>query len=149
MPVQAKADNNVPWIGPRARYPALPSTPTWIYHRMASAALGGETPVETGFTEATTDPTVSAGLIEFKNLTKGGLFTTLYHAKRPFIIEASDLSSGVALTIVRPGNLTTPSRAFPSSYPVKIAAGEIVRASGNPMNGYAGILVRPYEEKLL
>lgn len=148
MPVQANADNNVPWIGPRARYTVLTSTPTWLYHRMAAAALDGAAPLQAGKTADEVDPVTSGGFVEWTNLTAGGLFTALYKAKKAFILEAVDLSMGASLTIVRPGDLVTPSRTFPSTFPAKIAAGEIIKASGGSPGGYAGILVRSCEEKV-
>lgn len=148
MPVQAKADNNVPWIGPRSRYSVLTATPTWLYHRMDSAVFTGVAPATPSATADNLDPTSSAGLVEWTGLSLGGLFTALYKAKRPFILEAVDASAGVSFSIVRAGALTTPTRTFPTTFPAKIAAGEIIRAVGGSGSPYAGLLVRTCEEKV-
>lgn len=150
MPVQANADNNVPWLGPRSRYTVIGTSPVWNYHRMGGAfALTGEPPEAVGLTANTTDPTSGGGLVQWSNLVKGGLFTALYKTKKSFVIEAVDLSAGVVLTIVRAGALATPTRTFPVTFPAKIAAGEIIRATAGANGGYAGILVRLPEEKIL
>lgn len=149
MAVTAKADNNVTWIGSRARYNILTASPVWVYQRMNNASgFTDEAPATSGTAANDLDPSVSSGLVEWTNLAKGGIFTALYKAGKGFIIEAVDLKSGVTLSIVRAGALTTPTRTFPASFPAKIAPGEIIRATGGGGTGYAGILVRLVEEKV-
>jgi hypothetical protein len=115
---------------------------------MNGAAFAGDAPEQTGKTANEVDPEVSGGLVEWKTLTKGGLFTALYTTKKAFILEAVDLSAGVTLSIVRANALSTPTRTFPATFPAKIAAGEIIRATGGSGSPYAGLLVRTYEEKV-
>lgn len=148
MPVTAKADNNVPFIGPRSRYNVLTASPVWVYQRMDGAGFTGEAPETPSVTANDLDPTVSAGLVEWTGLIKGGLFTAFYKAKKAFIIEATDVKAGVTLSIVRADALTTPTRTFPTSFPAKIAPGEIIRATGGDSTAYAGFLVRLVEEKV-
>jgi hypothetical protein len=116
---------------------------------MTSGAFTGVAPLQLGKTADQVDPVSGGGLVEWKDLTAGGLFTALYKAKKAFVLEAVDLSAGVSLTIVRPTDLLTPSRTFPSTFPARIAAGEIIKASGGSGAAYAGILVRTVEEKVL
>lgn len=150
MAVTAKADNNVTWIGSRARYNILTASPVWVYQRMNNVSgFTGEAPETSGTGPNALDPSVSSGLVEWTNLAKGGVFTALFKAGKGFVIEATDLKSGVTLTIVRASDLTTPTRPFPTSLPAKIAAGEIIKASGGGSTAYAGLLVRLLEEKVL
>jgi hypothetical protein len=116
---------------------------------MTSGAFTGVAPLQLGKTADQVDPVSGGGLVEWKDLTAGGLFTALYKAKKAFVLEAVDLSVGVSLTIVRATDLVTPSRTFPSTFPARIAAGEIIKASGGSGAAYAGILVRLLEEKVL
>lgn len=149
MPVQAKADNNVPFIGPRARYTVLSTQPVWVYQRMNNASgFTGEAPETSGAGPNVLDPTVSAGLVQWTGLAKGGLFTAFYKTKKAFIIEATDVKAGVTLQIVRAGALSTPTRTFPTSFPAKIAPGEIIKATGGDGTAFAGFLVRLVEEKV-
>lgn len=148
MPVQAKADNNVPWIGPRSRYNVLCATPVWNYQRMNNSGGFNDNPPEApGQGPNVIDPVVTAGKVEWANLIKGGLFTSLYKAGKPFIIDAVDLGAGVTLTIVKASAPTVPTRTFPVTFPVRIAAGELLRAVGSANTAYAGVLVRSVEDK--
>jgi hypothetical protein len=149
MPVQAKADNNVPWIGPRSRYSVLAASPSWLYHRMLSTALDGLAPTTVTLPAEEVDPVASGGFMEWKDLVTGGLFSALYHTKRAFILEGTDASAGVVFTIVRASDLTTPTRAFPTVFPARFSAGEIIKATGGTGPAFAGILVRSYEGKIL
>lgn len=149
MPVTANADNNVPWIGPRARYSLIGSQPVWVYQRMnKTGGFTGVAPTTLTKTADELDPSSSAGLVEWTGLETGGLFTALYHARKPFILEAVDLKTDVTLSIVRAGALTTATRTFPTTFPAKIAAGEIIRATGGDTTAYAGLLIRAVEEKV-
>ena len=148
MPVQAKADNNVPWIGPRSRYNVLCASPVWNYQRMNNGSgFTTDPPEALGVGPNLLDPTVSSGRVEWTNLIKGGLFTALYKTGRPFIVEAVDLKAGVALTIVDPANPATVLRAFPTTFPALIAAGELIKATGADTTAYAGLLVRTKEDR--
>lgn len=148
MPVQAKADNNVPWIGPRSRYSVLCASPVWNYQRMNIAGgFTGETPEAPGYGPDLLDPTVGQGKVQWTNLSKGGLFTALYKTGRPFILEAVDLKAGVTLTIVDPQNTATVLRPFPATFPALIAAGELIKATGGDATAYAGLFVRTKEDR--
>ena len=148
MPVQAKADNNVPWIGPRARYNVLCASPVWNYQRMnISGGFTGDAPEAPGVGPNLIDPTVGQGKVQWTNLIKGGLFTALYKTGRPFIVEAVDLKTGVTLSIVDPQNPATVLRPFPSTLPAMIAAGELIKATGTDTTAYAGLLVRTKEDR--
>ena len=148
MPVQAKADNNVPWIGPRSRYNVLCASPVWNYQRMNNAGgFTAEAPEAPGVGPNLLDPTVGGGKVEWNNLIKRGLFTALYKTGRPFIVEAVDLKSGVTLSIVDPNSPATVLRAFPTTFPALIGAGELIKAVGTDATAFAGLLVRTKEDK--
>lgn len=148
MPVQAKADNNVPWVGPRARYNVLCASPVWNYQRMNNGSgFTGDAPEAVGIGPNLIDPTVGQGKVQWTNLLKGGLFTALYKTGRPFIVEAVDLNAGVTLSIVDPQSPGTVLRAFPTTLPALIAAGELIKATGTGGTTYAGLLVRTKEDR--
>lgn len=150
MPVSSQADNNVPFLAPgRARYNLLNVSPTWIYHKMTTGiALDGTAPRTASTNEADTDPTsVTAGEAKYLNLTKGGLFTLLANYKRELIVEAQDNGAGATFTLVkRDGSL---SRAWPSAYPFRVAADEVIKATGGSTGGQVGVLVRIAGERQL
>lgn len=143
MPVPSKADGNVPFIGPRARYQILGLNLTWIYHRMAGGVmLNGAAPKTASLEPAAVDPTVSAGRAEYTDLTEGGLFTLLGNYRRAVLVEAVDNAAGATLTIVDSAGALL--RNAPTA-PFKMAPGEYFKASGGAAGSYIGILVR--EEK--
>lgn len=142
MPLQGtKADNNVEFLPGRSRYSIVNTTATWCFHHMAPGlVLAGDAP-ETATTDAAaTDPVVVASTAEYKNLTKGGLFTIQAKAKRTLVIDAIDNAAGATLTIV--GVAHGHSRAAPTSVPFKLSAGEVFKAVGGSAGGYVGILYR-------
>ncbi|MCJ7520994.1 MAG: hypothetical protein MUP21_02055 [Dehalococcoidia bacterium] len=154
MPFPANADGNVPFIGTRARYSILNTTATWVFHWMhGEVNMTGVAPrTETSDVDQL-DPTVSAGRADYglvnpatglvEPLSEGGLFTQLGRYKRAMIVEASELSGGVTVTLVNgEGDLI---RAFPA-LPAHVAAGEYIKAVGGA-GAHAGFLVRLEGEK--
>jgi hypothetical protein len=143
-----QADNNVPQLAGRARYNILGMNPTWVYHEMATGATAaGEAPRSAAKTEAEIDPTVKAGRARWTDLTKGGLFTMLAHAKQPIIVEAIDNAGSATLTIVdSQGNQL---RTVPNTLPFKVAPGECLKASGGASGGKVGFLVRIDAQRVL
>lgn len=140
MPVPSKADGNVPFIGPRARYQILGLNLTWIYHRMTGgASLNGAAPKTATLTPDQVDPVVSAGKAEFASLTEGGLFTLLGNYKRPVLVESVNNAAGATLTIVDKAGAQL--RTAPTA-PFKLAPGEYFKATGGSAGSYIGILVR-------
>lgn len=148
MPVQSKADGNVPFLGDgRARYNVLSSRQAmWVYHEMATAALTGEIPESASATAAEIDPLVTAGRSRWVSLTKGGLFSFVGNYRRPLICEAIDNGAGATLTLVKAdGSL---SRTVPSA-PFVVAPGEYIKATGGSAPGKVGLLLRIDEKTIL
>lgn len=148
MPVPSKADNNVPFIGPRARYSLVNTTATWCYHHMATGCtLSGDAP-ETATTDAAhTDPYVVGGKAEYQDLTKGGLFTIQSNAKRILMIDAIDNPGSATITLVDRSNHAH-SRAVPTTLPFKVSANEVIKVVGGVASGYIGILYRVDGEEI-
>lgn len=155
MPIPANADGNVPFLTGRARYSILNTTSTWVYHWMNPASVMlGEAPRTPTSNEASLDPTVSAGRADYgkvnpatgmvETLSKGGLFTQLGRYKRAMMVEGSDLSAGVTVTLVDSEGALI--RSLPS-LPAKVAAGEYIKAVGG-VGTHAGFLVRLAGEKI-
>lgn len=141
MPFPSKADNNVPFTGTRPRYSLVNSTSTWCYHHMAAgASLSGEAPRTAATNEAATDPSVIGGKAEFKDLTKGGLFTIQANAKRSLVVEAVSNPGNATITLVDRSDHAH-SRTIPTA-PFKVSAGEVIKAVGGGAGGYVGILYR-------
>jgi hypothetical protein len=148
MPIQAKADNNVPFLPGRSRYHLLGNNPTWIYHRMtAGSALDGTAPRTATTNEELTDPKVYPGEGSWENLTKGGLFTLLAKYGHPYIVDAVDNQAGATLSIVTQAGASI--RAVPGTTPFKVGAGEVLKATGGSTGGRIGFLVRLEGEKQL
>lgn len=147
MPVQAKADGNVPFIGPRARYSVLGLHPTWHVMKMAGGnSLDGGRPRTAALTEDQLDPVVTSGRAVWGSLTKGGLFDMLGKGKKPCIVEAIDNAATATGSIVdSAGNAL---RAVPTTLPFKLAAGEFLKYTGGTAASYIGILVRLDAERL-
>jgi hypothetical protein len=110
-------------------------------------SLDGTAPRTATTTEANTDPTVSAGVANFSNLTKGGLFTLVANAKRPLVVEAIDNPGTATLTLVD-RTTQTRSRAVPS-VPFKVSPNEVFKAVGGAAGSYVGFLYRIDGEKIL
>lgn len=147
MSIQSKADGNVPFIGPRARYKILSESLTWIYHRMAGgSALNGAAPRTASLTADETDPTVTAGKANYADLTEGGLFRLLGNYKKAIVVESVNNAAVATLTIVdKDGTLL---RAFPGTTPFNMAPGEYIKATGGSAGSYIGVLVREQTEDL-
>jgi hypothetical protein len=79
-----------------------------------------------------------------ETLSKGGLFTQLGRYKRAMMVEASDLSGGVTVTLV--DSLGALIRTLPT-LPAQIAPGEYIKAVG-AVGTHAGFLVRLAGEKI-
>lgn len=142
MPFPSKADNNVPWTGARPRFSIVNTKSTWCYHRMAGgSSLSGEAPRTASVDEATIDPVVKAGKAEYLLLTKGGLFTIQSNAKKPLVIEAVDNPGSATLTLIQRDD-PLKSRTFPTTFPCKISAREVIKATGGTSGGYIGVLYR-------
>jgi hypothetical protein len=116
-----QADNNVPFIGPRARYEVLGVQPSLLVHTMASGNLDGNLPRTAALTALELDPTVSAGKATWTALTAGGFFN---FTKKAVIVEA--LSSGTWKIV---DDSLTQLRATPST-PFRLTPGEKLQISG-------------------
>jgi hypothetical protein len=149
MPIPSKADGNVSFLGNgRARYNVLSNRQsTWIYHRMATAALTGERARSTTETETQIDPVIKAGRAEWVNLTKGGLYSFVGNYRRPLICEAIDNPGSATLTLIK-ADLSL-SRNMPTSFPFVIAPGEYIKATGGSAPGVIGFLLRIDDKTIL
>ena len=132
----------IPNIGPRSRYIYVQEQPTWIYHTMVPASCFTEERPATATVGADDlDPEVSAGRIEFKSLTKGGLFTHVAAEGKPVVVEAVDNVGGgtVVIRSIEGGT----ERTMPGDLPFKVAAGECLAVnSGTPGTCRCGFLIR-------
>jgi hypothetical protein len=147
MPVQSNADNNVPWIGPRARYNILCNTPTWVYQKMTTGkSFNGADPRTATVAAADFDPVVTAGKAMYDNLTEGGFFRLLGNYKRPMVVEALNNEAGATIEITNSAG--TKLRDTPSATPFKVAPGEYIKANGGTAAKQVGLLVRIDGEKI-
>lgn len=143
MPVPSKDDNNVPQIGPRARYNIVMADPGWVYHRMLTGrTLDGLPPADCDTCAGTTDPAVSAGMAEFKSLVHGGLFTSVFHYKLPIVVEAIDNTAGATLTLVRQDGSLVRAMPAANTVPFMLSPGECIKAVGGTAGSYVGFLMR-------
>lgn len=141
MPFPSKADNNVPFTGTRPRYSLVNTTATWCYHHMAAGStLTGEAPRTAATNEQNTDPSVMGGKAEYKDLTKGGLFTMQAHAKRTLMVDAIDNPGSAVITLVDRSDHAH-QRTAPAA-PFKVSANEVIKATGGSAGGYVGVLYR-------
>ena len=142
MPLKdVKADGNVEFLPGRSRYNIVNTTATWCYHHMATGStLSGEAPETLETDAAHTDPTVVASTAEYKELTKGGLFTIQAKAKRPLVVDAFINQAGATLSIV--GVSHNHVRDVPGTLPFKLTSGEVFKATGGSSGGYVGLLYR-------
>jgi hypothetical protein len=153
MPIQSKADGNVPFIGPKSRYNILNTSPTWIRLQMAVGAVLDGTRPRTALTdEDSLEPVISAGRAQYgstvEGLTKGGFFSLLGNYGKAYIVEDAVLPGTVVFTIVdKDQNLirtvTTPS------YPMSLAPGEFVKLTGGTAGSLFAIKVRLEGTKIL
>ena len=133
----------------RSYYNIVSNSLTWCYHRMATGiSLDGTAPRTATTNEAATDPTVSAGVANFSNLTKGGLFTLVANAKMPLVVEAFANPGAATLTLVDRTDQSR-SRSMPTTAPFKVAPNEIIKATGGATGSYVGFLYRIDGEKIL
>lgn len=140
MPLPSKDDYNVPPLPGRSRYSIVNTTATWCYHHMtAGVSLDGCAPKSAAKSESEIDPTVSAATAEYKDLTKGGLFTIQAKSKRTLSVDAVDNKAGATLTIVGGHGH---ERTAPTTTPYKLASGEVFKAVGGTAGSYVGILYR-------
>lgn len=130
-------------------YNIVSNTLTWCYHRMVGgSSLDGTAPRTATTNESGTFPAVKAGVANYSLLTKGGLFTLVANAKRPLVVEAVDNPGSAVVKLV---DRTDPSkeRTMPTTVPFKVAANEVIKASGGSAGGYVGFLYRIDGEKIL
>lgn len=140
MPLQSKADNNVPFLPGRSRFNLVNLTPTWCYHEMlAGATLQGVAPKKQTISAEETDPSVSAGLARYTNLTEGGLFVLQAQAKKALLVLAIDNPAGATVKIL---NGADPSkfRTAPATFPFRVGPGEVIQATGGSTGGKIGVL---------
>lgn len=140
MPLQSKADNNVPFLPGRSRFNLVNLTPTWCYHEMVTgAALQGGSPKKETVSVEETDPSVSAGLARYTALVEGGLFSLQAQAKKALSILAIDNPAGAAVKIL---NGADPSkfRTAPTTFPFRVGPGEVIQASGGSTGSKIGVL---------
>lgn len=146
MPIQAKRDGNVPFIGPRARYNILNITPTWIHLKMATGvALDGNRPRTATLDADEIEPVISSGRAEFGSvadgLTEGGFFRILGNYGRPYIIEDALLPGTTVFKIVDVDKTLIRTVSSPV-FPMSLAAGEYVQITGGTTGGLFGLRVR-------
>ena len=141
MPRVSKADGNVPFIGPRARYSVVTTNPTWVLHKMApGASLNGAAPKTATLQPKDVDPTVKAGMAQWDDLTEGGLFTLLAHEGQPIEVIDKMLPSGATAVIV--GLDGTKLRDLPATYPFRLGACEVLKISGGAAGSTGGFLIK-------
>ena len=139
MPLQSKADGNVPFLPGRGRYSIVNITPTWCYHKMAAGkTLTGKPPKIEGKTEEQTDPVVSGSTAKYEGLKEGGYFSIQANSKTPLIVLGVDNKAGATLTLVMHADPTY-SRAVPA-VPFKMGSGEAFSATGGTAGSYVGLL---------
>lgn len=150
MPIQAKADGNVPFLGNgRARYNVLSNRQAiWVYHEMTGgASLNGGYAKTASLTKDQIDPVITPGRAAWTALTEGGLFSFVGNYRRPLICEAIDNAGTATLTLVKSdGNL---SRNMPTTFPFTIAPGEYIKATGGAAGSKVGFLLRIDEKTIL
>jgi hypothetical protein len=106
---------------------------------LAGLSLDGGAPRTATLDESLTDPVVTAGKAEYRNLTKGGLFTIQAKSKMTLVVDALDNAAGATLTILDSDH--SHERAVPS-VPFKLASGEVFKAVGGTAGSYVGFLYR-------
>lgn len=121
----------IPILAGRSRYVAVNQEAVWHYHTMAAGSLDGLPPQAVGETVETTDPTVTAGRLEFANLEHGGLFTLEGHSGKSIIVEAADGGTG---NIVNASGTTI--RAIPTTFPFILSPGEYLKVSSGTKAGF-------------
>lgn len=159
MVVQAKADGNVPHIGPRARYNIVGHSARWIFHIMENAiAPAGEAPATVAVGDpADLDPVVSPGRADYgfptDKLVEGGLFTHLGKVGHAVILESAILPGNPKVETVDASG--TPLRVLAvlssplTGFPIRLGAGEYVKISGGTTGGDFGLFARLDGVKLL
>lgn len=143
----AKADGNVPFIGPRSRYSLVGLNPTVLLHRMAAATdFAGDLPETASVTAANLDPAVSGGKALWASLNKGGLFP---FTGKPLVIE-SLLSKNCTATWTIVDSTGATIRTTPSA-PFKLAPNERLKATstGASSGAEVGVVVRLDAQRVL
>lgn len=152
MPIQAKADGNVPFTGLRPRYSIVGSSARWVYHIMENLiAPNGGAPTTVAISDPDElDPVVSAGLAKYgpdtDKLITGGLFTHLGRVGHPMVIDAAVLPGDPKVeTVDSEGTLIrelTPAATPLSGFPIRLAAGEYLKVTGGTAGGDFGFFIR-------
>lgn len=139
-----KADGNVPFIGPRARYRVLAITPTWV---IQEGTLDGARPATASLTADELDPVVTAGRAIWSSLTAGGLFDLVGKRKEALIIEKIELDGGAMTIVAEDGTtLLRPGPMNVNDVPFKMAPGETLRVIGG---AFARFLMRIDADRIL
>ena len=146
MPIEAKRDGNVPFIGPRSRYNILNITPTWVHLKMTTGVvLDGNRPRTAELDADTLEPVISSGRAEYGSttdgLTQGGFFRILGNYGVPYIIEDALLPGTVVFKIVDKEKNLIRTISTPS-FPMNLAAGEYVQITGGTAGALFGLKVR-------
>lgn len=138
MPIQAKADNNVPFTGARPRFSLLGLNPTWMVHQMAAGqTAAGERPRTASQSETQLDPVIGGGA-HWNALTKGGLFYHLGKGGKGYIVEAMSVAGGTVTIVDEAGAVLRPTPAAP----FRCGPGEFVKVVGGGAAARLAILVR-------
>jgi hypothetical protein len=141
-----KADNNVPFIGPRARYNIVGVKPTWIVQKMkAGSTFNKARPATATKTADQLDPVVSAGLVKWEELTSGGLFDLLANRKEAVVVEKTVAVGSPTVDIVALDG-TTKLRDVVITSSFILSPGEMLRTDGGTE---LRLQVRIYGEKVL
>jgi len=146
MPIQAKADGNVPFIGPKSRYNVMGMQPTWNHLQMGTGVvLDGNRPRTATVSEDDIGPVISAGRAEYGSvadgLTQGGFFRHLGNYGHPYIIEDALLPGTTVFKIVDVEKTLIRTVATPV-FPMSLAAGEYVQITGGTAGALFGLRVR-------
>ena len=159
MPIQSKADGNVPFIGPRSRYNIIGTSARWVFHIMEDlVAPNGAAPTTAAVSNPDeVTPVVSPGKAEYGSssdkLLTGGLFTHLGKVGHPMLIEGAILPGDPAVSLVNSaGTLirTLVVSGTPlSGFPIRLAPGEYIKIVGGTPGGDFGFFVRLDGVKML
>lgn len=140
MPVQAKADGNVPFTPGRARYSLIGVNPTLLQH---VGTLDGQLPATSSVAAANLDPVVSGGKAVWGSsgtpLSHGGLFP---FSGRAIVVEAL-IGSGAFTIVDSAGAVTRPT---PTTFPFTLSPAEQIKCVGGST---AGVVARLAGQKVL
>jgi len=146
MPIQAKADGNVPFIGPRSRYNILGVQPTWVYLQMGTGAAMNGAKHRTALLDSNElEPVIGPARAQYgstlEGLTFGGFFSLLGNYGKAYVVEEVSFVGAVVFKIADSEGVDIRTVATPS-YPMKLAAGEYIKLSGGTTGALHGIKVR-------